>query len=214
MACRWARHAPEIRLGHTGHGLQERNGHVLADDGGHLEEELLRVRQAVEARLQDALDGSGTMTSDLQVGVLGHRARELLQEERHAFGMGHDHLGQLGRQLLLGHDGMDHGEAVRRRQPIEPDLAGIGPSQPRRPVARAVRGDQHERITGEALGERGQRFLGGLVDPLDVLDGEDERTPAAPRDPHLAQHVHRARLDPRSGLRPTTASTPSLLPSR
>ena len=50
-------------LRRVGDGQEQRHGHVLADDGGGLEQSLGLGRQAVDARGQDGLHGGG----DLQV---------------------------------------------------------------------------------------------------------------------------------------------------
>jgi hypothetical protein len=150
--------APEIYIGYAGHGLQKGNGHVLADDGRNLKELLLLVRQTIEARLQDALNGVGHRDVRAQVRMVGHSAGQFLQKEGHALGPGDDRLRQLGRQLLAD-DGMNDFEAIGRRETVERDLGGIGPSEPRWPIARTIRGDEHDRATREALGKRSQRIF-------------------------------------------------------
>ena len=48
-----------LGLRRVGDGQEQREGHVLADDGGRLEQSLGLGRQAVDARGQDGLNGGG-----------------------------------------------------------------------------------------------------------------------------------------------------------
>src|SRR5262247_4004201 len=113
----------QVVLGRVGNGLQQREGHILPNDRGGLEQTLLLGRQAIDAGSEDGLRrrrdlprlrGLGYLVRptlpDEHLG-LDKRADALLQEERIPFGATNQGpperfegriLTEQGRQQLLG----------------------------------------------------------------------------------------------------------------
>lgn len=182
-------------LGKVGHCLQYQDRDFSADDRCRLEEETLLVRQTVDAGHENSLDRVGHHDVGPKIGVVGHRTGALFQEERNTLGMRQDDLCQMRRQLVLGNHRMEHRQTVGARQTIQADLGGIRPFEPLRSIPGAVCRDQHDRAAGEAVRQRGEGIFSRLVDPLQILDGEDDRPFAAGGYRGLAQCLHGADFD-------------------
>ena len=161
-----------------------------------LEETLLRGRQAVDAGRQDGLHGGG----DLQAlqGLCQARGAALtdqhpgfpqapdalLQEKRVALGARDQHLSQglEGRSTLrpsvVPQEGLQEFLGARRGQGVEPQLGVGGLVPPVVLVLRAVVNEQEQAGGRQALDQAVEDRLGLGVDPVQVLDDQEQR-------PHL-----------------------------
>jgi hypothetical protein len=104
--------AAERRVGQLGHVSEERDIDVLADDGRDLQDGAVVVGEPVEPGRQDALDRVRHAHLRPEVGMLRDRARELLEEERHAVRVPEDRLRELCGQPLFRHDAVHDAQAV------------------------------------------------------------------------------------------------------
>ena len=139
----------------------------------------------------------------VNAALLRDRTRHLLQEKWIAFRLLEDESGDGLGHAVRRDDRPHDAEAVRRRQAVERELRGIGLLDPAGAVPGPERCQQQDPRAGEALGERLQVFLRGPVDPVRVLDRENDRPPLAAVQAHLAQCLERARLDGLLRLRPS-----------
>src|SRR5499426_1804652 len=113
----------QVLLGRVGNGLQQREGHILPDDRGGLEQTLVLGRQAIDAGGEDGLRRRRDLPRLRRLGYpvrptlpdehlgLDKRADALLQEERVPLGATNQGpperfegriLTEQGRQQLLG----------------------------------------------------------------------------------------------------------------
>ena len=143
-----------------------------------------RSRRRHERVAQRRRGGGGTR------GGLQHRLRQLLQVERHAFGPGDDLQHPLRRQAGSGRDVLDNPARIVLDQGVEADrelpLRGPGGC-----VVGTVR-EQQEQRSLRTPGDHVLDQLGGRrIDPLDVLDQEDDRVLATQADHPLAQRLER-----------------------
>ena len=169
------------RLGPLGHGLQQRHGDFGADDGGGLQELFLLQRQAVDAGRQHGLHGRGELQGGeahpalaLQRALFHQRLSDFLKEEGIALRLGEDRLGQRGRDSLRREDRPHDLDTVLGRERRQGELGGIGFIEPRRLIARPIRGEYEDRRPGDTVNHsRQERFRSG-VDPLQIFYGEDE----------------------------------------
>ena len=89
-------------------------------------------------------------------------------------------LGQRARHAVRPQHGSHDGETGLARQGPQREVRGVGAIDPRRSVAGPIGRDEEDRRRGEALDEERQILLGGLVDPVEILDEEDDgASPAA-----------------------------------
>ena len=88
-------------------------------------------------------------------------------------------------------------QAVLPRQGRERDLGDVGAVHPGRPVARPVGDDAHRRQPRRAVHQGGEALLRRRVDPVEVLDDEEDRPPPRPAQDELAQRLEGPGLDGR-----------------
>ena len=79
-----------------------------------------------------------------------------------------------GTVSLLEHR-LDDLHTVLGRERRHGELGGVGLLQPRRPIPRAVGAQDQDGRAGEALHQRGEKLLGGGVNPVQVFHRENER---------------------------------------
>src|SRR5215831_19245165 len=173
-------------LRRVGNGEQQRDGHVLADDGSRLEQPLVIGGQAVDARGQDGLNSGGypqlfnrpsepvgaTFTGE--GARLNKGAHALLEEEW----IGVRPLDQQDLERGEGRVGAEkHIEqlvGVLGWQGIDPELAVVGFSAPGVAVLRAVVGEEQEARRWQALDETVEEALGLAVNPVQVLEDHNQ----------------------------------------
>ena len=148
---------------------------------GHLEQPPGVLGEPVDPRQEHLLDRvrRGARRADLL--LLGGVPRQLLEEERVALGLREDAPGDGVGRFLRRQEGGDHAEALLDRERLQRDLGHVRPVRPGRPVAGAIGEDEQQGHARQAL-DGGAERLGRRVDPVQVLDGDDERArPAAVR---------------------------------
>ena len=127
--------------------------------------------------------------------LLAHGERELLEEQGVPLGLGHDDRGERRRRLGGLEHGPDDARAVGDGQRLERDLGRVGLLDPRGAIPGPVREDEEDRRARQALDQGAEVLVRRLVDPVDVLDREDERAPPTALQAELALGLEGARLD-------------------
>src|SRR5438034_9579810 len=125
--------------------------------------------------------------------ALEYGPREFLHEKRIALRLAQDRLGQGLRQFLDG-DGSRQRQALRRGERPERELGRVRLIRPRRPGAGTRRRHEQDRNAGEAVRQRGEVLFGALVDPVEVLDDENDWSALRAFDARLAQGPRCPRL--------------------
>ena len=166
------------RLGPGPRGAEQAARGGASDDRGGLQHAPGPVGQAIDAREQDLLDGLGHRSRLVQVALLGDDAGQLLEEERVALGPVDDEVGEGRRDVDVEH-GPHDALAVLAGQRRQGNLGHVRAIHPRLPIPGAVRHEDEDRQRVDALQQREPERLRRGVDPVQVLDDDDQRpTPA------------------------------------
>ena len=152
------------RLGHLGNGLQQRQGHVRADDRGALQEVLVLQGQAVDASGQHRLHRGGHLqaldrlrqairaTLTGQDPGLYQGAPALLQEERVALSPCDQQALEGLKAGVVAEEGLQECPGAGGRQRVEPQLCVVGLAAPTVLIFRAVVDQQQD--AGPSAGSR------------------------------------------------------------
>ena len=177
----------EHLLWHLGHGLEEPQGHLGADDGGGLQELFLLRRQPVDARRQDRLhrgryldtrkpsgQAIGPLLTDQPLRF--HQGpHALFQKEGVALGALDQALGERLQTDIVPQEAAEQVLGAGRGQRVEPELGVVGFITPAVLVLGAVV-DQQEQAGGwQALHQAIEERLGLRIDPVQVLEHQQER---------------------------------------
>jgi hypothetical protein len=192
---------------------QKAQGELAPQHRGRLEHALGLLREPIDPRHEDPVDGVRDGQIPRWAGLLRHGPRELLEEERISFGLVEDELGHRVGEVPRWEDRVDHGQTVLTGEPVEGELRGVGLVHPRRPVAGSVCAHQKDRRTGEVLDQGDEVVLRRLVDPVEILDGEDQRLALAALEAEQAEDLDRPALMA-SGLSIASSSVLSARPKR
>ena len=165
-------------------------GELAADHGADLSD-FAHAAEAIETGHEGVVQGRRDRERRQQAGELEmvargdeqtrlqHHLGQLLDEQRHAVGARDDLLEDLGRQSPGAGDPRDHGQDLAPAQPGERQRGDVAPSPGRRETG--SKGDeQQDRQPLDALDREIQKLAGARVDPLGVLEDDQERLPAAP----------------------------------
>ena len=144
---------------------EQQRGHFASAHRGDLQDVLRLAGQLIDPRHEDVLDRVWHARLGYS-GIAPHDARHLLEEERIALGLGHDHVREYARHAIGRQDGLEQRFTLLGRQVWERNLHRVGPVHPRRPVPRPVRREEQDRRARKILDERCEKLLGRLVDPL------------------------------------------------
>ncbi len=169
-------------------------GELPAQDRRGLKDALGLLVEPVDARGEHAMH----RVRDRKVRhetLIANRAGQLFQEERIAFGLVEDELGDRVRGGPGRQQRLDDRAAGLRGEPPERQLGGERALAPRRAVAGTIAGHQQDGRPDQAFGQEREVFLRRPVRPVEVLDLQDERPRAALAHAHLAQRVERPGLE-------------------
>src|SRR5262245_15689195 len=170
----------------TGDRVEQIERHVFADDGGDLQEQLAAHRQAVDTRGQDRLHRGRDL---YHLERLGEPVGTLLADENVRLGQGSYAffeeegitLRTVGQKLLeraqTGLVSQKHPQELvgcLGCQRIYPDLSVIAAAAPAVLVLRAIVDDEKDPRRGEALDQRVQDRLRLGVDPVQVLEDQQQ----------------------------------------
>ena len=173
-----------------GDGREDRIRHILPDDGRRLQEPALLCRKPVDAGREDLLDGSGHLDAadrhrePVGAALAGQRLRfhqgpdALLQEERVPLRPLDQPRGEGGERGVGSEQIVEELRGALRRQGIDAQLGVEALASPTMLVLRPVR-EQEQHMSGrQAVDEAVQQRLRLGIDPVRVLEDEEQRPPA------------------------------------
>ncbi len=137
----------------------------------------------------------GTIRSDAKVPRLAGVQCQLLEKKRIAVGLGDDFLGHQVDQMLRPEHRANHLNAVVPRQRLQRGLPRIGLVDPRRPVAGPVGRQQQDPGVANIFREKAEELLRYLVDPMEVLEHQNQRTPLTALYSELPQRLESLAFD-------------------
>ena len=196
--------AMQRRLGQLGNGLQQGKRHLGANDRGGLEELLLLRGQPVDARRQHRLhrrrhlDGRQGLRQPIgprlahQHPGLHQGAHALFQEEGIALRARDQQPLERRQAGVLPQQGVEDGLGARRRQRIEPQLRIVGLAAPAVLVLGAVVDQQQQAGRWQALDEAVEQGLGLGIDPVQILEDQQQRLHLALAQQHALERLERA----------------------
>ena len=162
-------------------------GHLGADDRRGLEQALLLRRQPVDARRQHRLhrgrhlnarqglrQAIGARRADQHPG-LHQGAHALLQEEGVALGARDQERCERCQTGVIPQQRLQQFLGTRRRQRVEPELGVVGLAPPAMLILRAVVDQQQQPGRGQALDQAVEQGLGLGIDPVQVLEDQQQR---------------------------------------
>src|SRR5215475_13972007 len=97
------------------------------------------------------------------------------------------------RQGVLLPRRVDNSDSVVRGQIGQGHLCSIGFLDPWWAVTRTIGGEQQNRRTRQALDQRREIRLRSLIDPMQILDFDDQGALLTALETHLLEYVERAR---------------------
>ena len=181
------------------HGSQQPRRDLAAEDGGGLEEALGVLRQPVDARHEDFLDRGRDRPDVAQLRVVEQGSAQLLDEEGITFRLVENRPRHRLRCSRLAKDGTRHRQAIFWREWAQRDLRRVGLVDPCDAIAGPIGRDEEDRQAGQTFSQRAQVLLRGCVDPVQVLNREDQWPDAAGADRHLPECLERPLLEGVSG---------------
>src|SRR5262245_35987542 len=98
----------------------------------------------------------------------------------------------MGRQRGVVTGGVHHSRTFVQGQTAQGELRGIGLLKPWWTVARTIGGEQQDGGTRETLDERCQVILGRMVDPMQILDLDNQGALLTTLETHLLQCLESA----------------------
>ena len=185
----------EVGLGFPGDAAQQPERKFAPDDGRGLKQVFLLAAEQVDAAGQHALhrvgnaevvQGRGQRHAAQPVrqdALVEQGADHLFDEERRALGLVQDEpferVERHGRAGRVPEQRVDQFARVVHAQGVEPELAVVGLAAPVVAVARPVVGEQDHRGGRQAVGQRVEERLRLGVQPLQVLENQQQGTVAA-----------------------------------
>src|SRR5438876_2708917 len=178
--------ATEITVVIHDDGLEQSERHVLADHGGSLDQALLRRWEPVDAPGQQRLhrrrdlDRQGILDHAVAAALardgtgLHQRPDTLLEKEWVALGPFDQQTLEGGELGAVAHQGPEQFLGALRRQGVDPELAVVGLATPAVAVLGAIVDEEQYRCRGQALHEAVEQGLRLRVDPVEILQHQDE----------------------------------------
>ena len=191
-------------LGQLGNGLEQGQGHLRANHGSRLEEAFRLGRQPVDAGRQHRLhrgrhlngrqrlrQAIGSRLADQHPG-LHQGAHALLQKEGIALGARDQELLERRQAGVIPQQGLQELVRAGRRQRVEPQLRVVGLAAPAVLVLRAIVDQEQEAGRGQALDQAVEQGLGLRIDPVQVLEDQQQRLHLAFAQQQALEGVERA----------------------
>jgi hypothetical protein len=166
--------------------LQQPFGEFRADHGGRLEDRLLELAGAIDARGEDALHGRGqrhrpgrrdravTAFLALETAGLGQRLDELLGEEGVPAGTLDDGLLQRRERRIRPEERVDELVNDAGVERTERHAAMVRTRRPGRAVLRAVVHEEDRPRPGHHVDDAGEERVALRIDPVEVVHVEDD----------------------------------------
>ena len=183
-----------------GHRGQQALGETAPDAGADLGDFADR-RQAIEARRQTVLQGRRhrefgdralqhiAMPGVLDETALDHHGGQFLDEQRHPVGLGDDLPHQLvGQRFAAGHL-VGHGRDIATAQARQAKRGGMAEAGPRRLILQTMGNQQKHPPTRGLGGQTIEHFLGRGIDPMGVLEDQQDRARARQPGQLIGEHL-------------------------
>ncbi len=178
--------AAQILIGGLGDGFEQGQRHVLADDRGDLQQGAMLGRQPVDAGGEHGLDGARDLDlvgglrqakmdrlADQHAGI-DEGADDLLEEERRALGPLDQPLAQRREMLAVAEMMAQEGVGGFGFERIDADLRVVAPADPAMLVFGPIGDDEQQARGAQPLDDRVEHDLAFAVDPMQILDDEDQ----------------------------------------
>src|SRR5215813_636932 len=177
----------ELIIGELRDRLEEWQGDVRADDRGGLEKGFRGGRQAIDASRENRLHGGGDIESveGTAETIAAWLAREgvclrqcpdgFLEEEGVSLGSHGQHRLQRCQRLVVTHQDVEQFLGTLGKERIDSELAVVPLRAPAVPVFGAIGDEKEETSSGETAHEGVQEHLCLRVDPLEILEDEEQR---------------------------------------
>ena len=198
----------EVGLGFPGDATEQPEWKFAPDDGRGLKQVFLLAAEQVDTAGQHALhrvgnaqvvQGRGERHAAQPVrqdALVEQGADHLFDEERRALGLVQDEALERvegdGRADRIPEQRVDQFPRVVHAQGVQPELAVVGLAAPVVAVARPVVGQQHDRGGRHAVGQRVEERLRLGVQPLQILEDQQQRAIAALAQQEPFDRVERA----------------------
>src|SRR5215472_14335419 len=195
----------ELSVGELCGGLKERQGDVRADHRGGLEQTLCGGRQTVDAGRQDGLYRGGDVEGveaprEMITASLAHEGTRLrqcphgfLEKEGIPLSSFGQHSLQRCQRLVVSQELVEQFLGALREQRMNSELSVVSLARPAVLVFGTV-GDEEEKAgSGKTHHEAVQERLRRRVDPLEILEQEEQRTSRA-LSKHEAPHAFEGTL--------------------
>src|SRR5215469_15804933 len=176
----------QVVLGRVGNGLQQREGHILANDRGGLEQTLVLGRQAIDAGGEDRLrrrrdlprvrglgQPVGPTLPDEHLG-LDERPHTFFQEEWVPLGAANQGPPERLEGRILAEQGRQQLLCTLGWQGIDAQLKVVGLAPPSVLVLGSVVGEEQDTGGGQTLHETVEQRLGLGIDPVEVLEDQQQ----------------------------------------
>jgi hypothetical protein len=184
----WSRH---VRRRQVGDALEQRQRHVLAHHRRQLEQRLVVGRQAVNARGENGLhrgrhqralhasrEAIGAPLAAEDVG-LREAPHAFLEKEGVPLGPLDEQRAQRRQRRVGPQQALQQGFGGLGRERVEPNLGVAALAAPGVPVFGAIVDEQQHGMRRQALDQAVEQRLGVRVQPVQVLEDEQERLPSA-----------------------------------
>ena len=196
--------AVQRRLGQLRNGLEQRQGHLGANDGSRLQEPLLLRRQPVDACRQHGLhrgwhlNGRQRLCQAIGPGFahqhpgLYQGAHALLQEEGVTLGARNQELLEGCQAGIIAQQGLQEFVGTGWRQRVEPQLRVEGLAAPAVLILGPVVDQQQESGRRQALDQAIEQGLRLGIDPVQILEDQEQRLHLAFAQQHALERLERA----------------------
>src|SRR5499427_7448693 len=177
----------KVVFGRVGNGLKQRERHILPDHRGGLEKTLFFGGQAIDAGGEDRLCRRRDLPRLRGLGYpvcptlpnehlgLHERPHTLLQEEWVPLGTRNQRLPERLEGRILAEQGRQQLLCTFGRQRVDPELEVVSLAAPAVLVLGPVVGEEEDAGRRQAVHETIEQRLGLRVDPMQVLEDQEER---------------------------------------
>ena len=178
-----------------------------ADDRRRLQQCAIFTRETIDARREEALnrrrqrgrDGVGVefhaFARGAQFAPFRQKTDDLFGEKRIAFGLVGHLLSQIFRQNLNAQSPFDQASNVSGRKGLHVQFGHDSPASPRRRILGSARVEQQQRQVVALVRYLAQHLLRHAVDPVKILDQQNDRREAATRLDQTQQQIPRSKAD-------------------
>ena len=163
------------RRGNLCDSLEQGHGDIPANDRRHLQQLLLLRWQTVDAGGQHRLDRGGQHHRGRAVAQLHGRPANSSRKRGFPSACARMACTTTSGTATVRMIACTSSPAVARPQPHEGQLGGVGPVDPSGPIPRSVGQQQQDAGVHQPLHQRREHLFGARVDPVQVLDLQDER---------------------------------------